>query len=325
MLLTRKRPAQRWLGGVTGAVYLMHGAATAGIDQLVITAITPFLGYCLVMAVALALTPRAALLAYAIGVVSFVVAIFTFQAQADARMAILPNGISTVVVSMALVWMLHAARRRDFVQRLTIEEQRQALERLNAGLERRVAEQVAEIVDHAREVDRLNTQLQAQVRERSTELALALAKLAQQHGDDGRLRRGLLLGGRFEVGRVLGEGGMGVVYAGIDRSTRAHVAIKVVHARSSQLDAVQRFLREARAVASVTHSAIVRMLHVDVSDDGTLFQVQELVEGEVLERRLRRGSPWEPNVVARLAGRCSTHSPPRMRSASSIATSSPGT
>ncbi len=302
MYLTRRKPAGAWLGPAAATLYLVHGAVVAGIDQLVVTAITPFMAYCVVLAVTLALTPRAALLSYGVGLTSFVVAIVTLQASTNARLAILPNGISTVAVSITLIWLLHASRRRAFVQNVTIEEQRHALAQLNQSLERRVAEQVAEIVARAGEVDRLNAQLQAQVRERSTELARALARLARQQTGEGKLLRGTLLGGRFEVGRVLGEGGMGIVYAGVDRTTGARVAIKVVQARSSQLDAVQRFLREARAVASVTHPAIVRMLHIDVSEDGTLFQVQELVDGEVLESRLRRGSRWDPCVVARLAG-----------------------
>ena len=52
----------------------------------------------------------------------------------------------------------------------------------------------------------------------------------------------------------------------------------------------------------IDHPAIVKILHVDLSDDGLPFQVQELVEGETLERRLRRGEPWQPAVAARLVG-----------------------
>jgi hypothetical protein len=296
----RRKPAPHWLAALVATWYLMHGAAVAGIDQLVVTAITPFLGYCLGMAIVLVLSPRATLLAYVIGLAGFVSAIMALQESASARLAILPNGISTAAVSVAMAFVLYSARRRDFVQRVTIEEQRQALSQLNVGLERRVADQVSEIVLRAQEVERLNAQLQVQVRERSMELARALEKLAQQRGDDGKLRRGVLLGGRFEIEGVLGEGGMGVVYQGLDRSSGARVAIKVVHAGSSQLDAVHRFLREARAVATVAHPGIVRMLHVDVSDDGTLFQAQELVAGDVLEQRLRRGARWDAHVVARL-------------------------
>jgi len=75
---------------------------------------------------------------------------------------------------------LMTERRRDLMQRTTIDEQRAALANLNVGLERRVKDQVTEIVKRAQEVDELNAQLHAKVRARSTELSIALAKLAQR-------------------------------------------------------------------------------------------------------------------------------------------------
>ena len=93
---------------------------------------------------------------------------------------------------------------------------------------------------------------------------------------------------------------MGAVYAGIDRSTRTRVAVKVIQASSShQLDALHRFLLEARTAATINHPAVVRVVHVDVSDDGLLYQVQELVDGDTLQKRLRLGKRWEPSTVAR--------------------------
>jgi len=115
------------------------------------------------------------------------------------------------------------------------------------------------------------------------------------------LKRGTLLGGRFEIEVSLGEGGMGVVYSGVDRTTGDTVAIKVIQASSHrQLAALERFLREARSAAAIDHPAVVRMLHVDVSDDGMLYQVQELVHGQTLGQRMRRGAAWEPPLAARV-------------------------
>lgn len=292
--------AGHWLGPLTAATYLMHGALVAGIDQLSVTSVTPFIGYCLGVAVVVCLSPPAALLVYAIGLSTFVPAIVTMQPSASARLAALPNGFTIVVVSVALAWMLYIARRRDFTQRVTIDEQRAALAELNVGLERRVKEQVDEIVLRAGEVDELNAQLHAKVRARSAELSIALAKLASR-GADGELRRGVVLGDRFEVQEMLGAGGMGAVYAGVDRMTDTRVAIKVIQASSSrQLDALHRFIREAGTAAKIDHPAVVRMIHVDVSDDGMLFQAQELVEGDTLQVRLRRSQGWSPGVAARL-------------------------
>jgi hypothetical protein len=292
--------AGRLFGPATAATYLVHGALVAGIDQLSVTSVTPFIGYSLGVAVIVCLAPAGALLVYAIGLSAFVPAIVFMQPSPSARLAALPNGFTIVAVSVALAWMLHLARRRDFMQRRTIDDQRAKLAELNLVLERRVNEQVTEIVDRAREVEELNAQLHAKVRARSTELSVALAKLAQREAV-GALRRGVVLGDRFEIGEMIGAGGMGAVYAGMDRTNGTPVAIKVIQASSSQqLDALHRFIREAGTVAKVDHPAVVRMIHVDVSDDGMLFQAQELVEGSTLQRRLVRGHRWEPGIVARL-------------------------
>jgi hypothetical protein len=295
-----KRRAGRWLGPATAAMYLVHGAVVAGIDQLSVNSVTPFVGYCVGAAVVVYFTPAVALLVYAVGLATFVPAVVLMQPSASTRLAELPNGF-TAFLSVVLAWVLYVARRRDFLQRRTIDEQRAALAELNVGLERRVGEQVAEIVQRAREVEELNAQLAAKVRERSTELSIALAKLAEQNTDLA-VPRGLVLGDRFEIKEMLGAGGMGAVYSAIDRTNRARVAVKVIRASTSQeLDALRRFIREAGTAARIDHPAVVRMIHVDVSDDGMLFQAQELVEGITLQHRLRSGRRWEPGVIARLA------------------------
>jgi hypothetical protein len=294
--------AGRWLAPAAVLTYLLHGAVIAGVDQIsTASGVAPFMGFCLFMGVVVTVRPAVALLVYAIGAGAFVEAIEVMQPSHASRTAVLPNGLSVAVVSLVLSWILYASRRREYAGQATIQKQRKVLAELNSGLERRVQEQVAEIVERAEEVEQLNAQLQAQVRERSTELSIALAKLAEQRDGRGRLRPGTVLGERFEIAETLGEGGMGVVYAGLDRTTRSRVAIKVVQARSTtQLDALHRFLREARAAATVAHPAIVRVLHVDVSEDGMLFQAQELVEGVTLQSRLEQGRPWEPGHAARL-------------------------
>src|SRR2546425_1187319 len=64
-------------------------------------------------------------------------------------------------------------------------------------------------------------------------------------------RAGRLLADRFEVEALIGQGGMGSVYSGVDCSSGLRVAIKVIEGVSSkQADALARFLREARAAAT---------------------------------------------------------------------------
>ncbi len=295
--------AGRLFGPAAVLTYLLHGAVTAGVDQLAssVNGVGPFTGYCLFFSVFVTLAPRVSFGLYAIGAITFVVSLFLAQPSASERLALLPNGVSIAVVSMVLSWILYATRRRDFAQRTTILRQRAELSTMNVQLERRVSEQVSEIVTRAAEVEQLNAQLRAQVRARSTELSFALAKLAQHRETDGTLRAGVVLGDRFEIADLLGEGGMGVVYSGTDRTTGARVAIKVVQASSTrQLDLLHRFIREAKTGATVAHPAIVRALHVDVSDDGMLFQVQELVDGTTLQRCSGGGRTWEARDAARV-------------------------
>jgi hypothetical protein len=304
ILLYRPRALERpspLLGPVVALGYLVHGAVIAGIDQLAMANVTVFIGYALGISVVVCFTPLTAGVVYAAGLASFVAAIEIMQPLPGTRLMLLPNGFSISVVSAALASLLFTARARDYVQRITIGKQRAELARMNADLERRVREQVSEIVVRAREIEQLNARLRAQVQARSTELSMALAKLSLDRDAGGKLRKGVLLGDRFEIDVLLGEGGMGSVYSGIDHVGGGRVAIKVIQASSAQqLDALRRFLGEARTAAQVAHPAVVRMLHVDVSADGILFQVQELVEGETLYRRLLDKRPWDPARVARL-------------------------
>jgi serine/threonine-protein kinase len=175
---------------------------------------------------------------------------------------------------------------------------RRQVEKLNANLEERVASQVEEITKHTKEIVQLNEQLNQQVKERSRELSMALARLAEDHQ---ALAPGAVLGDRVEIEARIGEGGMGAVYRGRDLVTSGAVAVKVVQAGSAnELDGLYRFLREAQALASLAHPAIVRSFHVDVADDGRLFQIMELVSGETLQAWLDREGPLRAPVAARL-------------------------
>ena len=103
-----------------------------------------------------------------------------------------------------------------------------------------------------------------------------------------------VLADRYELGPVLGQGGMARVHQGLDRQLGRRVAIKVLAPpfdRDSEF--VERFRREARAAAGLSHPNIVAVFDSG-SDDGTHFIVTELVEGETLADRLRRDGPMPP-------------------------------
>src|SRR5262245_36628748 len=99
----------------------------------------------------------------------------------------------------------------------------------------------------------------------------------------------------YEIVAPLGAGGMGEVYRARDVRLDRSVAIKVLPARfAANAEVRQRFEREAKAVSSLNHPHICT-LHDVGSENGVDFLVMELVEGETLAERLKRGAlPIDP-------------------------------
>src|SRR5947207_1412586 len=93
----------------------------------------------------------------------------------------------------------------------------------------------------------------------------------------------------YRITAKLGEGGMGEVYRATDSKLGREVAIKVLPASfSREPQSLVRFEREAKALAALNHPSIAGIYGFD-ADQGTHFLVLELVEGETLAERLRRG------------------------------------
>jgi eukaryotic-like serine/threonine-protein kinase len=247
----------------------------------------------LMVAAAVQTTLRTSAVVYAASTLALVVGVLAVEPASPARYGAIGNAVVIAVVAFMVSRTFHASMVREVVARLELAA-------LNRDLERRVDEQVAEIVARAGEIEQLNQLLNAQVRERSRELATALARLATAELGTSAVEPGTVIGDRVELQRILGVGGMGVVYAGHDRVTGQDVAVKLIQAHRRELDILYRFLDEARAAASVRHPAIVRVLHVDVADGGYLYQVLELVEGEALESRLERDGILSTDLVLRL-------------------------
>jgi formylglycine-generating enzyme required for sulfatase activity len=113
------------------------------------------------------------------------------------------------------------------------------------------------------------------------------------------VRAGVVLAGRYSIVEAIGAGGMGTVYRAVQLGLSRDVAVKLVgNGRSATAEQAARFEREARLLARLSHPAIVTVFDFGCADDGTLFLVLELVRGESLESRLRRGRlPWA-EVVA---------------------------
>ena len=94
--------------------------------------------------------------------------------------------------------------------------------------------------------------------------------------------------GHYAIVRQLGEGGMGVVYAARDERLERTVAVKTMSSLAEDETARKRFWREARAAASVNHPNVCQIYEIG-EDAGELFIAMELLEGEALSERLRRG------------------------------------
>ena len=96
--------------------------------------------------------------------------------------------------------------------------------------------------------------------------------------------------GKYEMGARIGAGGMGEVYRARDSALDRDVAIKVLSQDSEgDRDRVLRFEREAKALAALNHPNVATVHGFEV-DGSTAFLVMELVEGEDLSERLRRGA-----------------------------------
>ncbi len=99
---------------------------------------------------------------------------------------------------------------------------------------------------------------------------------------------GTLIGGRFKLEERIGSGGMSTVYRAFDPTLERWVAIKLMHRDiSSDPDQLERFRREARAVAQLNHPNVVTVIDAG-EDEGAPYIVFEFVEGETLKDRIRR-------------------------------------
>jgi tetratricopeptide (TPR) repeat protein/tRNA A-37 threonylcarbamoyl transferase component Bud32 len=107
--------------------------------------------------------------------------------------------------------------------------------------------------------------------------------------------------GPYTLERRLGAGGMGEVFQAYDPRLDRRVAVKLIRSvHAADETARARFVREARAVAQLSHPAIVQIFDFFAAEDGEAI-VMELVEGESLARRLARG-PLPLGEAVRLGG-----------------------
>ena len=117
---------------------------------------------------------------------------------------------------------------------------------------------------------------------------------------DDKLEGGRVVEGRYRLERLLGEGGMGVVWAAVDETTKEPVALKFLRReRDDDPTNRERFLREANAAMAVNHPNVARVRDVR-SVDGVPYLVMDLLEGESLRGLLRRRKVLTVGETARV-------------------------
>ncbi len=122
-----------------------------------------------------------------------------------------------------------------------------------------------------------------------------------EHGEGlTSLAPGRVLNGKWTLGEQLGVGGAGSVFAAAHRNgTRA--AVKVLHPRlAADEEQVARFLREGVIANQLGHPGVVAALDDDVTDDGLVYLVLELLEGTSLAERIEEHAPLDVSEALRI-------------------------
>ncbi len=269
VLLGRRARPPPWLGEAFALVYMLYGATVSLNTQLVGRSADVFLVVVVSLAFAFRLHARGWLVAALAGALVFFGLLDRVQPDASARTSAFAN----IVPVMLVASVVSRAQLGSFVREV---------------LQARLLEELAQTLDR---------QLRDKLVDRSRELALAIDNMGKRVQPE--LAKGTVLAERFAIDRLIGQGGMGAVYRSHDRVLGRTVALKVI-SFAANVTALKRFLREVEIMAAVEHPAIVRSLHVDASETGVLFQVQELVDGEALDRVIARTGALSVRHIARI-------------------------
>ncbi|WP_299845564.1 serine/threonine-protein kinase [uncultured Roseovarius sp.] len=118
------------------------------------------------------------------------------------------------------------------------------------------------------------------------------------------LQPGTIIQDTYKITKLMGEGGMGATFAGVNLATDHDVAIKVISASFVEnTRAIDLFKREANLLRSIQHEAVVRYETTLQDKDGRLYLVMELLEGEPLSYYVAKGARLSPDDVLKLGRR----------------------
>jgi eukaryotic-like serine/threonine-protein kinase len=115
-----------------------------------------------------------------------------------------------------------------------------------------------------------------------------------------QLNPGTVLGGRYEIVRLLGQGGMGAVYQAHDRELEREVALKIIRAdMAANPEILKRFKQELILARLITHKNVIRIFDLGQAE-GIKFITMEFIEGEDLQSVLRRKKKLEPKEASNI-------------------------
>ncbi|MFZ4738577.1 MAG: protein kinase domain-containing protein [Bradymonadia bacterium] len=130
----------------------------------------------------------------------------------------------------------------------------------------------------------------------------ALMRVKDAAADRDAALIGRTLDKRYVIDARLGAGGMGTVYVATQTAVGRKVAIKLLpDSIASDMGAVKRFMQEAKAASTLSHPNVVTIHDFGQTDEGHLFLVMELVEGQTLARVLKNEGALDPERAVRIA------------------------
>jgi serine/threonine protein kinase len=116
---------------------------------------------------------------------------------------------------------------------------------------------------------------------------------------------GRVIAGKFRLTREIGQGGMGAVWAAVHQALGREVAVKFLHPSVDHSPSVtERFVSEARMVASIKHRFVVDVFDFGVTEDGLYYMVLELLQGPSLAQRMDHGPAFPVRAAVQLMADC---------------------
>ena len=122
---------------------------------------------------------------------------------------------------------------------------------------------------------------------------------------------GAVLDGRYKIERVIGMGGMAVVFKAVDAKTGKYVAVKLLREDIAQEEeSVKRFINESKAVAMLSHPNIVKIFAVSMKED-LKYIVMEYIEGITLKSYMQKKKILSPEETLSSASQILSSHPRR--------------